>query len=37
MAPKLQAKFFAVKDLNETQSNFEMVQIFDADVNVLNE
>ena len=28
MAPKLQAQFDAVKVLNDTQSKFEMVQIF---------
>lgn len=37
MAPKLKAQFDAEKVLNDTQSQFEMIQILDEDGNVVNE
>ena len=37
MAPKLKAQFDAEKVLQDTQSQFEMVQVLDMDGNVVNE
>ena len=36
MAQKLKAQFDAEKVLNDTQSQFEMIQILDEDGNVVN-